>query len=99
MSSKAELMEKKLKEKLETDIVQVRDLSDGCGDKFDVVVASIKFKDLGTLARHRLMHKVLEDEFQHAHAITLHTFSVDEYEKAVECQLPKKHVLDEMKEI
>lgn len=53
MASKTAAMEKKLKEQLETDIVQVLDLSDGCGDKFDVVVASARFKDMGTLARHR----------------------------------------------
>uniref|UniRef100_A0A7E4UV82 BolA-like protein n=1 Tax=Panagrellus redivivus TaxID=6233 RepID=A0A7E4UV82_PANRE len=91
-------IKEKLELNLDTDIVQVHDLSDGCGDKYDIVVAAARFKDMNTLARHRLIHSILKQELKFAHAVTLHTFSIEEYEKAVEFQIPKKKVLESLED-
>jgi stress-induced morphogen len=69
-------LEAKLRASL-NDVVFVRaeDLSDGCGAKFEIEIVSADFAGKPLLAQHRMVHKVLEEERQHIHALTLKTRS------------------------
>ncbi|KAE9556254.1 hypothetical protein FO519_000593 [Halicephalobus sp. NKZ332] len=90
MTDTLEVIEKKLRDELETDVVSVKDLSDGCGAKYEILVAANKFQGMSILKRHKLIHQICQDELKFTHAITLHTYSLEEYNKSVELQLPKK---------
>uniref|UniRef100_A0AC34PWJ4 Uncharacterized protein n=1 Tax=Panagrolaimus sp. JU765 TaxID=591449 RepID=A0AC34PWJ4_9BILA len=94
-----ETIENKLKKGLETEYVFVKDQSDGCGAKFEIIAASDKFQGMPIIKRHRLIHQICDDEFKLVHAMTMHTYSMEEYNKSVEFQIPKKKVLDEMQEM
>ncbi|XP_033748467.1 uncharacterized bolA-like protein C8C9.11 [Pecten maximus] len=71
-----------LKEKLTTAIgatnVDITDVSDGCGAKFDAVIVSPQFEGKKLLARHRLVNNALEDEMNIIHAFTMKTYTPDE---------------------
>lgn len=53
--------------------VKATDLSDGCGSKFEIEVVCEEFKGKPLLAQHRLIHKAIEEERKHIHALTLKT--------------------------
>ena len=58
---------------------QVKDLSDGCGGKFDAVIVTKKFDGLGLLARHRLVNDVLKEELKSIHAFTQKTLTPQQW--------------------
>ncbi|KAF0975167.1 hypothetical protein FDP41_005920 [Naegleria fowleri] len=52
---------------------------------FRVMIVSSEFEGVGPLARHRMIHQVLNEEFKSGlHALTITAKSVQEYEKAKE---------------
>ena len=71
----------KLEQELQPEFLEVRDVSDGCGGKFECVIGgravpwshpvptvSAKFEGKALLARHRLVNTVLEEELKTIHA-------------------------------
>ena len=71
----------KLEQELEPEFLEVRDVSDGCGGKFECVIGgqawpqevtlspvSSKFEGKPLLARHRLVNTALEEELKTIHA-------------------------------
>jgi len=59
---------------------QAVDFSDGCGSKFEITIVSAVFSGLKIIAQHRLVHKAIEEERKHIHAITLHTKTPDSWQ-------------------
>ena len=59
---------------------QAVDFSDGCGSKFEITIVSPVFSGLKIIAQHRLVHKAIEEERKHIHAITLHTKTPDSWQ-------------------
>ena len=49
------------------------DESDGCGAKFEITIISNAFKGKALLAQHRLIHKLIAEEREFIHALTLKT--------------------------
>lgn len=64
---------------LDAEHCEVKDLSDGCGGKFDAVIVSKKFDGLGLLARHRLVNDVLKEELKSIHAFTQKTLTPEQW--------------------
>ena len=58
---------------------QVKDLSDGCGGKFDAVIVSKKFEGKPLLARHRMVNEILKEELQEIHAFTQKTMTPEQW--------------------
>ncbi|PVD38524.1 hypothetical protein C0Q70_01140 [Pomacea canaliculata] len=82
MGVSKDVIEEKLKENLEATHIEVEDMSDGCGAKFQVLVVSPKFRDVKpAIKRHRLVHAALEDEMKKIHAIQLKTLAPEEWEE------------------
>lgn len=70
----SEALESKLKEQLPNVVfVRATDESNGCGSRFHIEVVSDCFAGKPLLAQHKLVHKALEAESQHIHALTLKT--------------------------
>lgn len=61
--------------------LEVVDMSDGCGAKFQTVIVSSKFEGLPLLQRHRLVNKVLEEELKVIHAFQMKTLTPEQWEK------------------
>jgi stress-induced morphogen len=59
--------------------VSIKDVSDGCGSSFEMVLVSTQFDKLPTLKRHRLVHECIKEELKIIHALTLKTWTVDEF--------------------
>merc|ERR1719342_129224 len=77
-----EELEKKLKSELEPAHLEVEDVSDGCGAKYQVLIVSQKFEGVKpTIKRHRMVHAAIEEEMKSIHAIQFKTMSPDEWEK------------------
>ena len=65
----ANFIQEKLEKELETIHCEVKDMSDGCGGKFECVIVSAKFEGKPLLQRHRLVNGVLEEELKKIHVI------------------------------
>lgn len=76
-----EYITKKLSEALNAGHCVVRDMSDGCGSKFEAVVVSDKFEGKSLLERHRLVNSVLEEELKTIHAFSQKTYTPEQWEK------------------
>lgn len=66
-------------ERLEADLVQVEDMSGGCGQAFAVIIVSLKFKGKNKLMRHRLVNSALKEEIAAIHAFTQKGFTPEEW--------------------
>jgi acid stress-induced BolA-like protein IbaG/YrbA len=67
-------LEQKIQQNLSgVSFVKAVDLSDGCGGKFEIEIVSEEFRGKPLLAQHRLVHKAIEEERKHIHALTLKT--------------------------
>jgi stress-induced morphogen len=51
--------------------LEVLDLSDGCGSKFDAVIVADGFEGVALLDRQRMVHAALKDEMKKIHALTM----------------------------
>ncbi|XP_076453980.1 uncharacterized protein LOC143289051 [Babylonia areolata] len=77
-----EELEKKLQAELDATHLEVIDMSDGCGAKYQVLIVSSKFDGVKpTIKRHRMVHGAIEEEMKSIHAIQLKTMSPEEWEK------------------
>eukprot|EP00049_Salpingoeca_infusionum_P010593 m.183029 g.183029 ORF g.183029 m.183029 type:complete len:116 (+) comp14684_c0_seq2:210-557(+) len=63
----------KLKAELNTQTVEVEDMSGGCGSAFRVLVESEAFRGMPSIKQHRLVKSILKDEIAQIHAIQVHT--------------------------
>ncbi|EKX47134.1 bola-like protein [Guillardia theta CCMP2712] len=76
----AQAIEQKLRDKLKATVVEVVDLSDGCGAKLDLLVVSEKFVGMSLLDRQRSVHEAIEEEMKTIHALTMKTKTPEQYE-------------------
>ena len=88
-------LKSKLLEKLGAEHVEVIDVSDGCGGKFEVVIGrqlmltflidflpvSNQFEGKALLARHRLVNSALEEELKTIHAFSQKTFTPEQWKQ------------------
>mmetsp|Transcript_14897 Transcript_14897/g.16124 ORF Transcript_14897/g.16124 Transcript_14897/m.16124 type:complete len:82 (-) Transcript_14897:70-315(-) len=69
-----EQLEKKIQEQIPSvSYVKAVDLTDGCGGKFEIEIISEEFRGKPLLQQHRIVHKAIEEERKHIHALTLKT--------------------------
>lgn len=59
----------------EASVIEVKDISGGCGDMFDVYVSSLEFKDKTLLEQHTMINQILKDEIKNMHGIQIKTDS------------------------
>eukprot|EP01111_Echinosteliopsis_oligospora_P004764 TRINITY_DN1783_c0_g1_i2.p1 TRINITY_DN1783_c0_g1~~TRINITY_DN1783_c0_g1_i2.p1 ORF type:complete len:149 (-),score=38.94 TRINITY_DN1783_c0_g1_i2:41-487(-) len=71
-----ERMKQILVQGLETDDVNIIDLSGGCGAMYRIEVTSKKFKGKTIVNQHRMVNELLKDEIANMHGLTVKT-SVD----------------------
>lgn len=69
-----EQLEKKIQDQIPSvSYVKAVDLTDGCGGKFEIEIISEEFRGKPLLQQHRIVHKAIEEERKHIHALTLKT--------------------------
>ena len=91
-----EHLRSKLQEKLAAEHVEVTDVSDGCGGKFEVVIGEVnhiifssniclpvsnQFEGKALLARHRLVNSALEEELKTIHAFSQKTLTPEQWKQ------------------
>ncbi|KAF7997163.1 hypothetical protein HCN44_005440 [Aphidius gifuensis] len=54
-------------------VIEVNDISGGCGAMFEINVVSTEFKGLNTVKQHRLINETLKDEIKDMHGIRIST--------------------------
>ncbi|XP_013381728.1 bolA-like protein 2 [Lingula anatina] len=81
MPHTADEIKEKLQKALEASYLEVEDLSDGCGAKFQAIIVSKKFEGKPLLQRHRLVNSVLEEEMKSIHAFSQKTLTPEQWEK------------------
>mmetsp|Transcript_9260 Transcript_9260/g.17694 ORF Transcript_9260/g.17694 Transcript_9260/m.17694 type:complete len:88 (-) Transcript_9260:1850-2113(-) len=80
----AALVEEKLRVALECHVLQVEDVSGGCGSSFNVLCVSPQFQGKSLLQRHRLVNTLFAEELRtQIHAFTLKTYTDEEYAKSL----------------
>ncbi|KAF1809001.1 bola-like protein [Eremomyces bilateralis CBS 781.70] len=77
----AESLAQKLKETLGASLVEIKDMSGGCGQMFEATIVSEQFTKKTTLARHRLVNSALKEEIAAIHAWTPKCFTPEQWEK------------------
>jgi stress-induced morphogen len=55
--------------------LEVDDVSNGCGARFDIIVVSDTFDGVALLDRHKQVNAVIADELKAIHAVTLKTWT------------------------
>lgn len=72
----------RIRQKLElefcTEDVHITDTSGGCGTFFSIEIISEKFNGLKTFQRHKMVNKVLKEDIEQLHGLTLKTSTIDE---------------------
>lgn len=79
MSLTADSLRDLIKDRLDADLVQVEDMSGGCGQAFAVVIVSAAFQGKNKLMRHRLVNTALKAEIAAIHAFTQKGYTPDEW--------------------
>ncbi|CAG86512.1 DEHA2C17050p [Debaryomyces hansenii CBS767] len=79
MSLSADSFRELIKEKLQASLVQVEDMSGGCGQAFAVIIVSPNFEGKNKLMRHRLVNNALKEEIASIHAFTQKAFTPQEW--------------------
>ena len=80
---------KKIEEQLRAgfdniEFLSVEDLSDGCGDKFKIIIVSDVFEGVNLVDRHRMVNGsngVLKNIMDTVHAMQLKTWTIKQYQK------------------
>lgn len=81
MSLTATTLQEIIQQRLKAELVQVEDMSGGCGQAFACVIVSLQFSGKNKLMRHRLVNNALKDEIAAIHAFTQKGFTPDEWVK------------------
>ncbi|CUM55205.1 uncharacterized protein AC631_00977 [Debaryomyces fabryi] len=79
MSLTADSFKELIQEKLQASLVQVEDMSGGCGQAFAVIIVSSNFEGKNKLMRHRLVNNALKEEIASIHAFTQKAFTPEEW--------------------
>ena len=79
MSLTADTLKSLIEDKLEATLVQVEDMSGGCGQAFAVIIVSPLFVGKNKLARHRWVNSALKEEIASIHAFTQKGFTPEEW--------------------
>lgn len=79
MSITADILKEIIQERLEASLVQVEDMSGGCGQAFAVIIVSPVFQGKNKLMRHRLVNNKLKEEIAAIHAFTQKVFTPEEW--------------------
>lgn len=79
MSLTADTLKSLIEDKLQATLVQVEDMSGGCGQAFAVIIVSPLFAGKNKLARHRLVNSALKEEIASIHAFTQKGFTPEEW--------------------
>lgn len=74
-------LEEKLKKEIGATHLEIVDLSDGCGTKFQALIVSPQFEGKPLLQRHRLVNSTLEEEMKIIHAFQMKTLTPEQWEK------------------
>uniref|UniRef100_A0A915K8R4 BolA-like protein n=1 Tax=Romanomermis culicivorax TaxID=13658 RepID=A0A915K8R4_ROMCU len=74
------IVEEKLRQQLAPDYLEITDISDGCGAKYDIVVVSKHFEGKPLLQRHRLVNETLAEEMKSIHALTMKTLTPNQWD-------------------
>lgn len=75
----ADSLKEIIETRLQASLVQVEDMSGGCGQAFAVIIVSPLFQGKNKLMRHRLVNNSLKDEIATIHAFTQKGFTSDEW--------------------
>ncbi|ODV70297.1 bola-like protein [Hyphopichia burtonii NRRL Y-1933] len=75
----ADSLKELIESRLQASLVQVEDMSGGCGQAFAVVIVSPLFQGKNKLMRHRLVNNSLKEEIAAIHAFTQKGFTPDEW--------------------
>ncbi|KOC64132.1 BolA-like protein 3 [Habropoda laboriosa] len=54
-------------------LIEVSDVSDGCGAIFEINVIAPEFKGLNTIKQHRLINEALKEEIKDMHGVRIYT--------------------------
>ncbi|KAF7379411.1 hypothetical protein HZH68_016261 [Vespula germanica] len=54
-------------------LIEVTDVSGGCGAMFEINVIAPEFKGLNTVKQHRIINEVLKEEIKDMHGIRIYT--------------------------
>ncbi|CAI4227879.1 unnamed protein product [Auanema sp. JU1783] len=65
---------------LNPSILDVQDMSDGCGSKFSILIVSEAFEGKRTLQTHRLVQEAISDIMPQIHAVTIAAYTQAKYE-------------------
>lgn len=76
-----EYIQEKLQKELEATHLDIEDISDGCGAKFNAVIVSPKFEGKGLLERHRMVNSILCEELKVIHAFSQKTLTPAQWEE------------------
>lgn len=79
MALTADSLKEIIQERLLANLVQVEDMSGGCGQAFAVIIVSDAFKGKNKLMRHRLVNGALKEEIAAIHAFTQKGFTSEEW--------------------
>ncbi|XP_046418635.1 bolA-like protein 3 [Neodiprion pinetum] len=58
-------------------LIEVTDVSGGCGAMFEVNVVAPEFRGLNTVKQHRVINEILKEEIKNMHGIRIHTSAQD----------------------
>jgi len=61
--------------------LEVKDVSDGCGGKFEALIVSAAFEGKPLLARHRMVNDILAEELKTIHAFSQKTYTPKQWEE------------------
>ncbi|KAF5335823.1 hypothetical protein D9611_009652 [Ephemerocybe angulata] len=74
-------LEAAIKAAIPVEHLEIKDDSDGCGDKYSVLIVSEIFAGKSTLARHRLVNELLKDYIARIHAFSQKTLTPQQYQE------------------
>jgi stress-induced morphogen len=60
--------------------LEIKDVSDGCGAKFELIVVSSTFDGKPLLDRHRLVNECLAQLRPRIHALTMKTWTLEQWQ-------------------
>jgi stress-induced morphogen len=70
-----------LNKELDPEVLNVKDVSGGCGSMFAINIVSDKFNGLSLIKQQRLVNEVLKDEITKWHGLQLRTKALEKYNK------------------
>ncbi|ESO11646.1 hypothetical protein HELRODRAFT_71473 [Helobdella robusta] len=88
MPYSADQVKNKIESSLSAEHVDVEDVSDGCGAKFNAIIVCKDFSGKSLLQRHRMVNAAIAKEMESIHAFSQKTYTPEEWQKQTQ-QQPK----------